>query len=64
MATEIKLIQELKAIRLDLDYIKEHMVDSDAILTEEDYVDLQKYRIEKKSKKLISHDSLKRALGF
>ena len=31
-----KLVDELKAIREDLDYIKEHMVDVDTVLTPEE----------------------------
>ncbi|MBS3169288.1 hypothetical protein J4210_02285 [Candidatus Woesearchaeota archaeon] len=64
MTTDIKVIEELKAIRADLGYIKEHMVDVDATLTEEDYIDLQKYRGEKKNKRLASHASVKRELGL
>jgi uncharacterized membrane protein YgcG len=33
MTTETKILNELKAIKLDLDYIKNHMVDVDTILT-------------------------------
>lgn len=59
-----EVIIELKAIRQDLDYIKEHMVDSDTILTEEDYKALQDYRTEKKAGKLTSHVQLKKELGL
>lgn len=34
--TEKEIMKELKAIRNDLAYIKEHMVDIDAILTPEE----------------------------
>jgi hypothetical protein len=33
---EKKIIEELKAIRRDLDFIKEHMADIDTILTSEE----------------------------
>jgi len=59
-----EVVKELKAIRQDLDYIKDHMVDSDSILTEEDYKALQAYREEKKAGKLISHEQLKKELGI
>jgi len=37
MATEAKqILKELKAIRTELDYIKEHMVDVDTVLTAEE----------------------------
>lgn len=58
------IISELKAIKEDLNYIKEHMVDIDSILTEDDFIALQEYRKEKKEGKLISHEKLKRELGL
>ena len=42
------LMSELRAIRNDLDFIKEHMVDIDNIMTEDDYLALEEYRKEKK----------------
>lgn len=37
MSTEAKeILEELKSIRSDLDFIKEHMFDSDSILTGEE----------------------------
>lgn len=36
MTIEKKIMEELKAIRRDLDFIKEHMVDRDTILTSEE----------------------------
>jgi len=59
-----EILHELRAIREDLDYIKGHMVDIDSILTEEDYLSLQEYRIEKASDRLISHEDLKNELGI
>lgn len=49
MAAETQLImEELREIKLDLDYIKEHMVDVDTILTpeEEEHLEesLQQFR--------------------
>lgn len=61
---EKQLIQELKGIKKELHYIKEHMVDVDSVMTEEDYMALQEYRKEKKEGKLISHEDLKRELGL
>ena len=40
------------------------MVDSDAILTEEDYEALLEYRKEKAEGRLVSHDKLKKELGL
>lgn len=56
--------EELKEIRKDLDFIKEHMVDIDSIMTEDDYEALQNYRKEKKEGKLISHEQLVKELGW
>ena len=36
VTTEKEILRELKAIRKELTYIKEHMVDMDAILTPEE----------------------------
>ena len=58
-----KLESELKAVRQDLKYLKEHMVDRDSIMTEKDYEALLEYRKEKKSGKLITHAQLKKELG-
>ncbi len=61
--TSRKLAAELKVIRKDLDYLKEHMVDIDAIMTEDDYLVLGEYRREKKRGKLTFHEELKEELG-
>ena len=55
---------ELKEIKKDLDFIKEHMVDIDSVLTEDDYAALQDYRKEKKEGKLISHEQLVKEFGI
>ncbi len=57
-----KISNELAAIRQDLEYIKKHMIDIDSIMTEDDYLALQEYRIEKKADKLVSHAQLKKEL--
>jgi len=44
--------------------IKEHMVDIDSIMTEDDYKALQEYKIEKSEGKLTSHEELKQELGL
>jgi len=59
-----EILQELRTIREDLDYIKCHMVDIDSILTEEDFLSLQEYRKEKASGILTSHEDLKNELGI
>lgn len=57
MATESKqILEELRAIRSDLDYLKEHIVDVDIVLTDEDREALQsaeKDLKERKTKRLM-----------
>lgn len=57
MATESKqILEELRAIRSDLDYLKEHIVDVDLVLTDEDREALQsaeKDLKERKTKRLM-----------
>ena len=62
MINETKILQELDKIKDDLKQIKEHMVDIDSIMTEEDYKILLDYRQEKKLGKLISHETLRKEL--
>ena len=45
-----QLLQELKEIKMDLNYIKEHMVDMDTILTPEEKIELEKDITEFKKK--------------
>lgn len=55
---------ELKAIREDIEYLKEHMADIDSIMTEDDFIAVTKAREEKKQGKLVPLDSLKKELGL
>ena len=59
-----QIMNELKAIRKDLDFLKDHMVDIDCIMTEDDYLALNEYRKEKDSDELVSHEDLKISLGL
>jgi len=58
------LHKELKLLRRELSEIKKHIVDIDAILTEDDYMALQEYKKEKSEGKLILHEELKKELGL
>ena len=49
----------LRAIREDLHFMKNYMVDIDSIMTEDDNLSLNRYRSEKKAGTLISHEELK-----
>ena len=59
MAFEQQILQKLESIEKEINDIKEHMVDVDTILTEEDYEYLINYREEKEKGKLVSHELLK-----
>ena len=52
MATETKqILEELKLIRTDLDYLKEHIVDFDLVLTEDDLQSLKEAELDLKQGK-------------
>ncbi len=57
MTTETKeILEELRAIRSDLDYIKEHIIDRDLVLTDDDIESLkeaEKDLKEGKTKRLV-----------
>jgi len=59
-----QIMNELKAIRKDLEFLKDHMVDIDCIMTEDDYLALNEYRKEKDSDDLVSHEDLRKSLGL
>ena len=63
-ATLKTIQQELKAIKNDLDYLKEHMVDVDSILTEEDFEALKQTEKEHAEGKTIKLKDLKKQLGM
>tara|TARA_Y100000310_G_scaffold29928_1_gene28442 strand:- start:1318 stop:1521 length:204 start_codon:yes stop_codon:yes gene_type:complete len=64
MTSEAKeILGKLDAIKSELDYIKEHMVDSDSILTEEDKKDLANAREEYKKGETTSLEELEKELG-
>jgi len=67
MATAVisnNLIEELKAIRKDLDFIKEHMFDSDSIMTAEEEKRYNQAMAEYKEGKTTSLSKLKKELGL
>lgn len=64
MKTQQVILEKLEHIEKELKTVKEHMVDRDSIITQEDYEDLLSYREEKKKGKLISHTEIKKELGF
>ena len=57
MTTEAKqILEELRAIRNDLDYLKEHIIDVDLVMTDEDVKSLreaEKNLKEGKTKRLV-----------
>ena len=62
MAFEQQILRKLESIEGGINEIKQHMVDVDTILTEEDYEALINYREEKETGKLVSHKQLKKEL--
>ena len=59
-----QILERLNNMERKIELIKEHMVDVDKIMTEEDYKALLEYRKDKKAKKLVSHKMLKKRLGL
>ena len=64
MLTEQLVLEKLGKIEKEVHEIKEHMVDIDSIMTENDYEALLAYRKEKASGKLVSHSQIKKELGL
>lgn len=58
----VTIMEKLNSIQSELDFIKEHMVDVDTILTEEDKIDLAQARNEFEQGKTISLEELKKEL--
>mgnify|MGYP001561265458 CR=1 FL=1 len=56
--------QDLELIKKEVAEIKEHMIDVDTILTEEDFKVLQDYKKEKAEGNLISSEELKKEVGL
>ncbi len=57
-----QIMDELKSIKGELKFIKTHMVDVDSIMIKDDYEALEEYKKEKRARKLISHEELKKEL--
>ena len=65
MVTETKqILDELKVVREELDYIKENMVSIDAILTEGDKKALAQAREEQRKGRTTTLADLKKELGL
>jgi len=58
------VLEKLESIQSELDFIKEHMVDVDTIMTEEDKKALAQAREEFENGETISHEDLKKELGL
>ena len=55
-----QIMQELREIKMDLDFIKKHMVDVDTILTPEEEVELNEGLRELEKGKTFSFDIIKK----
>jgi len=61
---EKKVFDELASIKAELDEIKEHMVDADTILSEEEKVIVDESFKHEKEGKLVSISEFKKDLGL
>lgn len=52
--------KEIDILKKEIREIKSNMVDPDSILTEDDYICLQSYRVEKEKGKRISESDVKK----
>ncbi len=64
MTNETVILKKLENLEKEIKEIKTRMVDSDSIMTENDYSALIEYRKEKKAGKLISREHVKKELGL
>ncbi len=62
MTAETQIMQELKEIRQELNFIKQHMVDADTILTKEEVVLLDEALEEHKRGETTTIDDLRKEL--
>lgn len=62
MATETKVLNELKAIKVELDYIKENMPNKEMFLTTEEKTLLTQSYENERAGKLVSSKDLKKQL--
>lgn len=59
-----EILNELKTIRTELDYIKRHMPDKDSFLSSEEEHLLRASYEEEKDGKTLSHEEMKKELGL
>jgi len=65
MTNEMKqVMQKLDKIESDLNYLKEHMIDPDKILDEDDLNSIEDAEKDFKERRTISHKKLKKELGL
>ena len=65
METEMRqVMKKLEDIKAELNYIKEHMVDVDMVLTDDDRKALREAEEDLREGKTISHEKLKKELGL
>lgn len=57
-----QILNESRGIKIEIEFIKKHMVDVDSIMTEKDYEALKEYKKEKKAGKLFSNEEIKKEL--
>jgi len=61
---ENQILKELKSIKKEIDFIKDHMVDVDSIMTEKEQKRFDESLKEYKDSKTTSLEDLKKELGI
>jgi len=64
MTTDVEILNELKAIKSELDFIRENMPDKEMFLTTEERILLEDSYKNEKDGKLVSSKDLRRELGL
>ena len=57
-----KVLDELRTIKIEIEFIKEHMVDADTVLTAEERVLVDESFENEKNNELVPSDELRREL--
>jgi len=58
-----QIVEELRAIRRDIDYIKTHMVDADTVLSKKDKESIRKALLEHRQGKTIPLEEFEKKQG-
>ncbi len=59
-----EILKKLAKLQIDMEYLKNNMINSDCILTEDDLKAIEEAEKEYKEGRTISHEQLKKELGL